>query len=202
MLSRHCLLAPAMHRRAGRRCLPHTVVRSAYSGYMPGKKISKIEVVFTPHRNVLMEVDGKVVEVDIPPGGTFTRTRQAASLLRLGEFSDWVAIYIDDLVGDTFPNWHPHARPIFRPTFSGGRRFELKPDIQLLSIAHILRRACVGAASISDVEADTVGASACCDEMARSDTGQPQSSHQGQTRQNIRVRRGEVGGSNPAVGPR
>jgi AraC family transcriptional regulator len=130
--------------------------RSAYSGYMPGKKISKIEVVFTPHRNILMEVDGKVVEVDIPPGGTFTRTQQAAALLRLGEFSDWVAIYIDDLVADSFANWHPCARPIFRPTFSGGRRFELKPDIQLLSIAHILRRACVGATSISDVEADTL----------------------------------------------
>ena len=32
----------------------------------------------------------------------------------------------------------------------------LEPDIQLLSIAHILRRACMGVTSISDVEADTL----------------------------------------------
>ena len=72
--------------------------RSAYSGHMPGKKTSKIEIVFTPHRNLLMEVDGTVVDVDIPAGGTFTLTRQVATLLRLGEFSDWVAIYVDTLV--------------------------------------------------------------------------------------------------------
>lgn len=130
--------------------------RSAYSGYMPGGATSKVEVVFTAHRNVLMEVAGKVVDVDIPPGGTFTRSRQAATLLRLGEFSDWVAIYIDDLVSDSFTDWHPHARPTFRSTFAEAGHFELKPDIQLLSIAHILRRACVGATSISDVEADTL----------------------------------------------
>jgi AraC family transcriptional regulator len=130
--------------------------RSAYSGFLPGKKTSKIEVIFTAHRNVLMDVDGKVVDVDVPPGGTFTLSQQTGSLLRLNEFSDWVVIYIDDLVADTFAEWHPRERRAFRPTFAGGGRFELKPDIQLLSIAHILRQACSGTASISDVEADTL----------------------------------------------
>jgi AraC family transcriptional regulator len=130
--------------------------RSAYSGYMPGKKISKIEIVLTSHRHLLMEVEGTVVDVDIPAGGTFTLTQQAATLLRLGEFSDWVAIYIDALVADTFANWHPNARPRLRSTFDGRQRFELEPDIQLISIAHILRRACAGVTSISDVEADTL----------------------------------------------
>ena len=130
--------------------------RNAYSGHMPGKKISKIEIVFTPHRNLLMEVEGTIVDVDIRAGGTFILTEQATTLLRLGEFSDWVAIYVDNLVAATFANWHPNARPRLRSTFDGGQRVELQPNIQLLSIAHILRRACVGATSISDVEADTL----------------------------------------------
>ena len=123
---------------------------------MPGKKTSKIEIVLTPHRNLLMEVEGTVVDVDIPAGGTFTLAQQAATLLRLGEFSDWVAIYVDALVANTFANWHPNVRPRLRSTFDGRRRFELEPDIQLISIAHILRRACAGVTSISDVEADTL----------------------------------------------
>ena len=130
--------------------------RSAYSGYMVGKRTSKIEIVLTPHRNLLMEVEGTVVDVDIPAGGTFTLTRQVATLLRLREFSDWVAIDIDALLADTFAIWHPNAQRRLRSTFDGRRRLELEPDIQLLSIAHILRRACVGATSISDVEADTL----------------------------------------------
>jgi AraC family transcriptional regulator len=130
--------------------------RSPYSGYMPGKKTSKIEIVLTSHRNLAMEVDGKLVHVDIPAGGTFTLTEQVATLLRLGEFSDWVAIYVDALVAGSFSTWHPNARPRPPSTFDGHRHIELKPDIRLLSIAHILRGACTGATSISDIEVDTL----------------------------------------------
>lgn len=130
--------------------------RSAYSGYLPGPRTSKIEVVFTSHRNVMMEVEGTVVDVDIPPGGTFTLTQQTTSLLRLREFCDWAAICTDPSVANSFVKWHPNAHPTLHATFDGRRHFELQPNIQLLSIAHILRRACVGTTSISDVEADTL----------------------------------------------
>jgi AraC family transcriptional regulator len=130
--------------------------RSPYSGFAPGGQWNRFEVLFSAHRNLQLEVEGRLVEVDIRPGGVLSFAQQDVSLLRLGEFSDWLEIYLDDQIIRTFAEWHPGKRPIPPPTFDGKPRVEVAPHIQLVSIAHIFRRACLRASTLSDIEADTL----------------------------------------------
>ena len=127
-----------------------------YAGFRSAGIQKKVKVFFSPQRDFRLEVDGNVIDIDIPPGGTFTLADQEINLLRLSNPGDWIEIFLDQRIVGTFAHWHPNAGTILRPTFDGRRRFELEPDIRLLSIAHIFRRACLGASTLSDIEADTL----------------------------------------------
>jgi len=126
-----------------------------YAGFRSAGIQRKVKVFFSPQRDFRLEVDGNVIDIDIPPGGAFTLADQEISLLRMSNPGDWIEIFLDKRIVGTFAQWHPNAT-ILRPTFDGRRRFEPQPDIRLLSIAHIFRRACVGTYTLSDIEADTL----------------------------------------------
>jgi AraC-like DNA-binding protein len=130
--------------------------RRPYSGLAPVRQWNRFEIVFSAHRNLQLEVEGRPVDVDIRPGGVVSFAQQAVSLTRLREFCDWLEIYLDDEIIRASAEWHPGKYPIPPPTFDGKRRVEVPPNIQLLSIAHIFRRACLGASTLSDIEADTL----------------------------------------------
>ncbi len=127
-----------------------------YAGFRSAGIQKKVKVFFSPQRDFRLEVDGNVIDIDIPPGANFTLADQETNLLRLSNPGDWIEIFLDQRIVGTFAHWHPNAGTILRPTFDGTRRFELEPDIRLLSIAHIFRRACLGASTLSDIEADTL----------------------------------------------
>ena len=127
-----------------------------YVGRSSARRSSRIEVVFSQHKNLHIEIDGGFVDVTIPAGGAFTLIEQETSFLRLDETCNWLEFYLEDRIVDAFSDWHPNVCHSPRPTFDGRRRVELEPHLQLLSIAHIFRRACLGASTLSEVEADTL----------------------------------------------
>jgi AraC family transcriptional regulator len=117
---------------------------------------NRFEVTFSSHRCIDMEVDGKAVEVALSAGGAFALGHQAVDFLRRRESGDWLEVRVANEIVGAFRDWHPRVRDGIRPTFDGRRKVDIEPDLQLLSIAHVFRRACLGRSTLSDIEADSL----------------------------------------------
>jgi AraC family transcriptional regulator len=119
-------------------------------------KPNRVEIIFSAHPRIEVEVDGKPVDVEVPPGGSFVLGSQKVDFLRRREFGDWLEVRVTDSVKDAFRRWHPSHRDDVSPTFNGKRKVALAPNLQVVSLAHVFRRACLRTVSLSDIEADSL----------------------------------------------
>ena len=113
---------------------------------------NRLEVVFSAHAKVALEQGGVVHDVCAPPGGCYVIGPHATTLLKVREYSDTLEMY-------------PHMDLLRAAATSYGiRRFELEPTLRtrkvtfavdpiVVGVAHVLRRACTDAITLSDVGA-------------------------------------------------
>ena len=119
---------------------------------------NRIEVVFSAHKDVILEQAGKEYEVQVRPGAMFIVGDHATILKRAREPSDTLEMFIDDGYLAAIAEAHELEYPQLVPTLGTHSRLLLPHDPVALGIAHLLRRACIGSLELSDVEASTIAA--------------------------------------------
>lgn len=152
-------IAPTQSRR---RSVRWTGLRVEYAWHPPFEgeaptDPNRMEVVFSAHNDVILAQDGKQYELQVRPGAMYIVGDPATTLRRVREPSDTLEMYVDDGYLETAAQALDLARPQYRPTLAANSRVVLPHDPVALSLAHILRRACLGTLELSDIEASAIG---------------------------------------------
>ena len=138
---------------------PGLRVEYAWRGPFEGEAVTKpnrLEVVFSAHPRVLLGHDGRRHTVAVEAGAAYLVGEAPTVLRRVAEVSDTLEIY---------PDFELMRRDAAE---AGVRRFELEPTLRaegattfrrdpaILGVAHRLRRAVMGRAALSDIEASSL----------------------------------------------
>jgi AraC family transcriptional regulator len=117
---------------------------------------NRVEVVFSAHTEVALELMGRVHAVDVEPGAMFVVGAEPTSLLSVREHSDTLEMYPDMALLRSCAERHGLRHFSLQPSFGAGERATFRRDPVVLAVAHVLRRACMGQLSVSDLEADSM----------------------------------------------
>jgi AraC family transcriptional regulator len=117
---------------------------------------NRVEVVFSAHTDVALELMGRVHAVDVEPGAMFVVGAEPTSLLSVREHSDTLEMYPDMALLRSCAERHGLRHFSLQPSFGVGERATFRRDPVVLAVAHVLRRACMGQLSVSDLEADSM----------------------------------------------
>jgi AraC family transcriptional regulator len=117
---------------------------------------NRIEVVFSSHDGVAIEQEGKVYDITAQPGGTYAVGADGTRLLRVREYSDTLEMYPSGVLLRAVAAERGLAALAIEPTLQDPEPKLFVRDPVFLSQAHLLRRACMGQLSLSDIEVSTL----------------------------------------------
>ncbi len=126
-----------------------------FNGYSPTQP-NRIEVVFSAHADVALELTGRVHAVKVEPGGMYVVGAEPTTLLNVNEYSDTLEMYPDMALLRAHAAREGLAHFALEPSMAAGDRATFQRDAGVLAVAHILRRACMGQLSVSDLAADAL----------------------------------------------
>jgi AraC family transcriptional regulator len=130
-------------------------MRSEYAWLPPSGEVTvtgtdQVGVSFSGHRAALIEWQGRIRRIDIPPGGVFVTGAEPVTWVRVAETTDALEIYPDPaLVADLAAESGGSGRLDLRPACATG-------DPVVLAIAGILRRSHVHGGTLTDIAASTL----------------------------------------------
>lgn len=116
----------------------------------------RLEVVFSAHSGVALELAGRVHDVAVQPGGMYVVGAEPTTLLKVGEYSDTLEMYPDLALLNAAAERENIARFALQPTLQGQPAVTFRRDPAVLGVAHLLRRACMGRLTLSDIEASSL----------------------------------------------
>lgn len=133
-------------------------LRAEYSWLPPFEgaaltKPNRIEVVFSPHDDVVMDQEGQAFEVRAVPGAMFVVGPAPTTLRYVGAYSDTLEMYPEQEVMRDAARAHGVRDFEFEPTLRAQRAITFARDPIVLAVAHVLRGACIGRRVLSDLEA-------------------------------------------------
>lgn len=117
---------------------------------------NRIEAIFSSHEGVAIEQEGKVHDITAQPGATYAVGADGTRLLRVREYSDTLEMYPSAALLRAVAAERGLAALAIEPTLQGPEPKLFVRDAVFLSQAHLLRRACVGQLSLSDIEVSTL----------------------------------------------
>jgi AraC family transcriptional regulator len=117
---------------------------------------NRIEVVFSAHPDVALELTGRVHDVKVEPGGMYVVGVEPTTLLTVNEYSDTLEMYPDMALLRAHAAREGLAHFALEPSMAAGERATFQRDAGVLAVAHLLRRACMGQLSLSDLAADSL----------------------------------------------
>lgn len=117
---------------------------------------NRIEVVFSSHKGVAIEHGNKVYDIHVHPGGTYAVGAEGTRLLKVGEYSDTLEMYPDLRVLRAVAAERGLSEFVIEPTLQGNGPKLFVRDGVFLAHAHLLRRACMGQLTLSDIETSTL----------------------------------------------
>ncbi len=117
---------------------------------------NRLEVVFSGHSGVALELGRRMHDVDVVPGAMYVVGDEPTTLLKVGEYSDTLEMYPDMALLRACAERENISHFALEPSLQGGDRVTFKRDAVVLAIAHLLRRACMDRLTLSDIEADTL----------------------------------------------
>ncbi len=112
---------------------------------------NRLEVVFSAHSSVALEQEGRIYDVRANPGGCYAVGAEPTTLLCVAEYSDTLEMYPDMNLLAAAAAGANVRRFELEPTLRAGRAATFCGDPVVLGIAHVLRRACMNAVTLSDV---------------------------------------------------
>ena len=114
---------------------------------------NRLEVVFSSHARVALEQEGAVHDVCAPPGGCYVIGPNPTTLLGVREHSDTLEMYPDmDLLRAAAAAHGVHNFEL-EPTLRRTSKTTFAVDPIVVGVAHVLRRACLDAVTLSDIGA-------------------------------------------------
>jgi len=114
---------------------------------------NRLEVVFTRHESVALQQGQRRYDVTSIPGSAYIVGSEPTTLLNVGEHSDTLEIYPDLSLLKAAAEWENVQEFELQPTLRRQPTVTFARDPVALSLAHILRRACLDRLSLADVEA-------------------------------------------------
>ncbi len=114
---------------------------------------NRLEVVFSSHARVALEQEGSVHDVCAPPGGCYVIGPNPTTLLRVHEHSDTLEMYPEMDLLRAAAAAHGVRNFELEPTLRGTAKTTFAVDPIVVGVAHMLRRACLGAITLSDIGA-------------------------------------------------
>ncbi|HEV7252063.1 MAG TPA: AraC family transcriptional regulator [Mesorhizobium sp.] len=145
--------------RSFRRIWPEVAVEYAWLPPWEGRtevRANRVKVVFSGHESVAVDHEGILHDVRARPGGAYLMGTDATRLQRIREHSDTLDMYPDMSLLNAEARARGFENFAIAPTLAYGTNhvFDIQPVF--LSLAHLFRKACIGATAISDVEASTL----------------------------------------------
>jgi AraC family transcriptional regulator len=126
-----------------------------FCGHAPNQP-NRVEVVFSAHKGVALELIGRVHTVDVEPGAMFVVGNEPTSLVHVQEYSDTLEMYPDMALLRSCAERHGLRHFSLQPSLGVRERATFRRDAVVLAVAHVLRQACMGQLSVSDIEADSM----------------------------------------------
>lgn len=126
-----------------------------FEGLAPTRP-NRIEVVFSAHCGVAMTQGRQTHDIDVEPGAMFVVGAEPTTLLRVANYSDTLEMYPDLGLLKAAADQATIGHVELQPTLRGPRAVTFRRDAVVLGIAHVLRRACMGRLSLSDIEASSL----------------------------------------------
>ena len=114
---------------------------------------NRVEVVFSEHRNVALELCGTTYDIDVEAGATYIVGAEPTTLLRVSQFSDTLEMYPSQEVLEAAGVQYGRSGFEFRPTLGTRCRADFVRDPAILGVGHILRRVCLDIIELADIEA-------------------------------------------------
>lgn len=147
--------------RARRAKLRWPALRAEYSWHPPfegeaATEPNRVEIVFSSHGDVVLSQDGRQYELNVRAGAMYVVGDPATKLQRVREPSDTLEMFLGQSFVDAAAQDCSFNGNLFQPTLGSSAKVELPYHASVLGLAHILRSACVGARTLSDVEASAI----------------------------------------------
>jgi len=117
---------------------------------------NRLEVVFSAHSGVAIELGGRVHDIDVHPGAMYVVGEEGTTLLNVREHSDTLEMYPDSVVLREAAEWAGIRDFELEPTLRGQKSVTFTRDTIVLSVAHVLRRACMTNLTLSSLEASSI----------------------------------------------
>jgi AraC family transcriptional regulator len=117
---------------------------------------NRLEVVFSRHPKVAIELAGKTLDVDVEAGGFYVVGEEPTTLLKVPAFSDTLEIYPDAAFLEAAAEEAGQSGFALRPTLGRSPAPRIAADGAMLSLAHVLRQACLGLRTLSPIEVSTL----------------------------------------------
>lgn len=117
---------------------------------------NRLEVVFSAHSGVALELGRRVHDIDVEPGAMYVVGAEPTTLLNVGEYSDTLEMYPDLSLLHACAERQHIRHFALEPTLRGQGTVTFRRDAVVLAIAHVLRRVCMERLTLSDIEADTL----------------------------------------------
>ena len=119
-------------------------------------KPDRLEVVFSAHTGVALELGGRVHDVNALPGGMYVVGAEPTTLLKVDEYSDTLEMYPDLALLNAAAERENICRFALQPTWQDQRPATFRRDAIVVGAAHLLRRACMGRMTLSDIEVNSL----------------------------------------------
>jgi AraC family transcriptional regulator len=117
---------------------------------------NRLEVVFSAHSRVAIELRQRVYDIDVEPGAMYVVGKEPTTLLNVSEYSDTLEMYPDRQLLQIAAERENIQGFELEPTLRGQQAVAFRRDAVVLGAAHVLRRACLQRLDLSDIEANSL----------------------------------------------